>query len=318
MLSVLLIILKIIGIVLLSVIGILLCFLLLVLFVPVRYRVNGYYKDKFVCHGKISWFLHFISFSFDVEDGVVTSLRILGIPASVFIRKVKQKEDSASKVKNNEITSADTKSFPQEDTPSSVEEHQNLSDDMTPKLETLEAVSSSESVLKKIKSFINGLYQKVNVFVSKLKEIYYKIRQIPLKIKNVLLKAENKKELAKRYISILQSETTKQAFFCCKNRILCAIKHILPRRMKVVVDYGFADPSSTGYILAVYGMLPSWVGKKIILHPDFNRDFLECDFSVRGIIRMWTLLYQVIRILLDSNCRSFYHIVKKEIKNERK
>ena len=87
MISVLLIILKIIGITLLVIIGLFLFLLLLVLFVPVRYRFKGSYDEKFLCKGKITWLLHFISIKIDVEERVVTSIRILGIPLSVFMKK---------------------------------------------------------------------------------------------------------------------------------------------------------------------------------------------------------------------------------------
>ena len=67
MISVLQILLKILGIILLSLIGILIVLLLVVLFIPVRYRFKGYYKDEFVCHGKITWLLHLVSISIDFE-----------------------------------------------------------------------------------------------------------------------------------------------------------------------------------------------------------------------------------------------------------
>ena len=65
-------------------------------------------------------------------------------------------------------------------------------------------------------------------------------------------------------------------------------------------------------------MLPAYVGKNIKLHPDFDRQIFEGEFKVKGAIRAWTLLYQVLSVLMDKNCRKLYRVVKKEIANERK
>ena len=96
------------------------------------------------------------------------------------------------------------------------------------------------------------------------------------------------------------------------------LKHIFPNKVRANVTYGMSDPADTGYILAVYGMLPAFVGKSIHLHPDFDKQILKGDFFIKGAIRAWTLLYQVLCVLFDKNCRKLYHIVKKEIANERK
>ena len=88
--------------------------------------------------------------------------------------------------------------------------------------------------------------------------------------------------------------------------------------MKVSVHFGFEDPSTTGYILAIYGMLPKSVGKKIKLHPDFEHSLMECDFMLKGSVNAWSMLHQLLCIIADKNCRALYHIVKKEILDERK
>ena len=96
------------------------------------------------------------------------------------------------------------------------------------------------------------------------------------------------------------------------------LKHILPRKIRANITYGMSDPADTGYVLAVYGMLPAFVGKNIMLHADFDRQVLRGNFLVKGNIRAWTLLCQVLCVLMDKNCQRLFHIVKKEIGNERK
>mgnify|MGYP003319203795 CR=1 FL=1 len=67
--SVFLLILKIIGIVLLSIIGFALFLVLLVLFVPVRYKGKGYYRNnEYDFKANASWLLHIVSFSYGLKE----------------------------------------------------------------------------------------------------------------------------------------------------------------------------------------------------------------------------------------------------------
>ena len=94
------------------------------------------------------------------------------------------------------------------------------------------------------------------------------------------------------------------------------LKHFIPRKMHVNITYGLSDPADTGYILALYSMLPEAFGKKVVLYPDFNQSVFKCDFRMKGLIRMWTLLHQILSVIVDKNCKNFYKTLKKEIANE--
>lgn len=78
--SVILLILKIIGILLLALLGLLLFVILLVLFVPVRYRITGEVEDEISVHLSVTWLLHLITWRGAYEQGEFDSgLRIFGI-----------------------------------------------------------------------------------------------------------------------------------------------------------------------------------------------------------------------------------------------
>ena len=94
------------------------------------------------------------------------------------------------------------------------------------------------------------------------------------------------------------------------------LKHFIPRKMHANITYGLSDPADTGYILALYSMLPEAFGKKVVLYPDFNQAVFKCDFRMKGLIRMWTLLHQILSVIVDKNCKNFYKTLKKEIANE--
>ncbi|HAH18342.1 MAG TPA: hypothetical protein DCL29_04970, partial [Eubacterium sp.] len=75
-------VLKIVGIVLLAILGIILFIFLLLMFVPIRYRLNGRYDDK-VKEGKvnISFLLHIISAKVLFENKKLNMIiKFFGIP----------------------------------------------------------------------------------------------------------------------------------------------------------------------------------------------------------------------------------------------
>ena len=88
-------ILKILGIVLLSVLGIAIFLILIILFVPIRYKlyakINGNASDTFA-YVKISWLLHILSFKLLFKNSKLEQIiRIIGI-------KYKKKDKNKGKI----------------------------------------------------------------------------------------------------------------------------------------------------------------------------------------------------------------------------
>ena len=288
MLSVLFIILKIIGIVLLAIVLLLLLLFFCILFVPARYRITGSYEETFVCKAKITWLLHFIVVKINVEKETVTSIRILGIPLSVFLRK--KKEPAVEKQKTNKpAVEKQNINKPQHDANGDKET------DTSCKSEKITFFKIIKSKIQKIIDLFNSIINQIKLFFTDIKE---------------------KKDRIKRYLSILKSDAAKASFLLCKKKLFKMLKHFIPRKMHANITYGLSDPADTGYILALYSMLPEAFGKKVVLYPDFNQAVFKCDFRMKGLIRMWTLLHQILSVIVDKNCKNFYKTLKKEIANE--
>ena len=298
MLSVLFIILKIIGIVLLAIVILLLLLFFCILFVPARYRITGSYEETFVCKAKITWLLHFIVVKINVEKETVTSIRILGIPLSVFLRK--KKEPAVEKQKTNKPAVEKQK------TNKPAVEKQNINKpqhDANGDKETDTSCKSEKiTFFKKIKSKIQKIINLFNSIINQIKLFFTDIKE--------------KKDRIKRYLSILKSDAAKASFLLCKKKLFKILKHFIPRKMHANITYGLSDPADTGYILALYSILPEAFGKKVVLYPDFNQAVFKCDFRMKGLIRMWTLLHQILSVIVDKNCKNFYKTLKKEIANE--
>lgn len=312
MISVLLTLLKIIGIVLLSLLGVFLVLLLIVLFVPVRYRFKGYYKDEFICRGKITWLLHLLSVSIDFDKELVTSVKILGINISSILNK---KEDTIRKSKNketNKTTQSDIR------TPENTKELQTDIASLEQKSEERiifptpndNTVHSGLASAKKSQS----LYEKIKNFVINIKNKTISVYQ---KIVEIIQNIKEKKETLSRYIEIIKKEEVKSAFSFCKKRIFKMFKHLLPKKMKIHAHIGMDDPSTTGYILAIYSVLPEKIRRQFILKADFDEVIMEADYNIKGACNAFSLLFHLLSIITNKNCRTFYKLVKKEISNER-
>ena len=298
MLSVLFIILKIIGIVLLAIVILLLLLFFCILFVPARYRIMGSYEETFVCKAKITWLLHFIVVKINVEKETVTSIRILGIPLSVFLRK--KKEPAVEKQKTYKTAGEE------QNINKSAVEKQNINKPQPAANGDKETDTSCKpektTFFKKIKLKIQKIIDLFNSIINKIKQFFTDIKE--------------KKDRIKRYLSILKSDAAKASFLLCKKKLFKMLKHFIPRKMHANITYGLSDPADTGYILALYSMLPEAFGKKVVLYPDFNQAVFKCDFRMKGLIRMWTLLHQILSVIVDKNCKNFYKTLKKEIANE--
>ena len=107
MLHIILLILKIIGIVILALLGILLGVLLLVLFVPIRYVIEGEKKAELTLHGRVSWLLRILCVKFQyIGNEFQYKVKVFGITIidslKPRVKKIKQKKKR--KVKKKKVT----------------------------------------------------------------------------------------------------------------------------------------------------------------------------------------------------------------------
>ena len=315
MISVLLTLLKIIGIVLLSFLGLLLVLFLIVLFVPVRYHLKGYYTDEFVCHLKATWLLHLVSFSLDYKNELITSIKILGMDISSYLDK---RESTISKPNQ-----AEDKTSVESNTP--IKQNNNFDvtanisiDDITSKKDSFKyADNKNDAKSEDVSDTSSSLLRKFNRFIERVKLkiqlLYNKICNFIFRIKIFFTDIKSKKETVERYIEIIKREEVKQALSLCKKRFFKMINHLLPKRMKVHIHIGMENPEITAYIAAFYNILPPKLQQKILLYAYFDKVILQADFTAKGSCNAIRFLYEILYIVSNKNCRTFYQLVKKEI-----
>lgn len=330
MLQLLLLILKIIGITLAVIVGLLLTVLLLILFVPVRYRAHLTYNGDFSARGRIYWLLGFVSVRLTFADNkLVQDIRILGI--RIFADK--PGEGSAEADRGDTATDMDdTAGDFMEDSfyDISVEEEFDEvqmqksmgTEDTAPKPDVQDqgisptegtAEEMKESPGEKAEEFADSQAEEAEEdappeekmsFFARLKlGIQRFIRRVRHKIRNIQETVERLIKKKNLILDFWHDEKNKAAISFAWGEIKALFKHILPRRVTGRLAFGTGDPCSTGKILGVLGILYGKCRGAFVVEPDFLDKRLEGEVDIRGRIRMWTLVVIAVRVLLNRNLR---------------
>ncbi len=321
MLSIILTILKIIGIILLVILGLLLTVALIVLFVPIRYKSTGRFakaddgiKDNILV--RVTWLLHIVSIRFELND-TETNLIIkifgkdlsLGAKESKKTKKTNKKDVSAVRNKEKNIddvnTTADTENVRTQEIATEV----NISSDgskTTNVLETTKTVDNRKSKDNKKDLSKDDIKEKKS-FKEKLVDIWQKINSVCQKIKNI-------KVVKDSFVEYLKRDESKFAIKEIKHIIFKVLKHILPQKLHARIKFGFEDPATTGNILGVASVLYGVYGDKLELEPDFENVVLEGEYKLKGRIRLFTLLVAALKIYRNKWIKEFIAFSKKTVK----
>lgn len=279
MLHILGMILKIAGILLGSILGMVLLLLLFVLFVPIRYRVEGKYEEQPFFKAKISWFLSALSVHIRYEgEGVAVKVKLLGISLKKK-EKAPQKPEAAETVQEQKPTKAarakETVAEQQSDT-------------------QLQEEQQKEPQLTKKPPLIRRMAEKIRAWKEKIK---CTIQNICDKIKEIV----RKKEALQAFI---KDEKNREAFRLVKRELLRLWRQIRPRRLSVSCHFGFDDPSVTGQVLAAGAVFYPLYRNNIRLYPDFTQKVLSGEGYLRGRIRIFPVLLIIIRLWKNKQIRT--------------
>lgn len=325
MLHILWLIIKFILIALGIVCALLLSVLLLILFCPVRYFIQGSKPEEdrmseLKGQVRVSWLFRGITFRFFYENKKAgTDFRILGISPDKFRRrkkKVSVKEEKAEEKTfpaekslfedekilekkipeekmSGENLSGDEMISSSEKIPSVIEEKEETGKSKVQ--EETDREKTEEISKKKLEKKKPGLLKR---FMEKIKSIPSKIRKIRLTIKRTCVKIE----WWKRFFS---NPRIKEAISFCWKDIKKLIRHILPIKVEGNVTFGFEDPSITGRIVALLGMTIPFHKNCIQIMPLFqtDRNILEGTIKMKGRIYGVVLVKTAAEIYFNKNVK---------------
>lgn len=300
MVSILLMILKILGIILLVVLGIILTMVILVLFVPIRYRITAHRKVAeeipAAVKVKVTWLLHIINAVFCYPEAAYVRVRVL---CFTIFRSDKPGKKPKSKKKDIQKAPA-AKEEKEEQSAGKIqeelkqEEPKNTGDNKQNKDHHRQEEEEEASLIK----FLKKLWSAIKNIKYTIIQIYDKINHI---IKNI-----------RYYIKIIKSDTFKRALSVCSVQALSLLKSILPKKLKGKLLIGTGDPAGTGQVLAVYGMLYPLLGNHIDITPDFDRQIVEGDLFIKGKITVFKLIKAAWIVYFNRDLRRLLKLFKRE------
>lgn len=319
MIQVLLLILKIIGITLASILGFVLFVLLVVLFVPIRYRARVIYKPEHLeVIGRVSFLFSLLSVTVRYLEKLTYKGRLFGF---VFLNSEKKKKEKEKKPKNKKKQSKEEKIEQKEEIqlPEQVEqqkqeepilvEEEKIPESLTQEQEeptwddVLEEVEQEEAKEADTKDKLS-FFEKISLKISQIRET----------IDNVIAKVRKIWHQKEEVQKILEKSGTKRALSFVFGKVIKILRHILPRKLKGYLIFGSGDPATTGKVLAVLGIVYAKTGPLIEITPNFVEKQLECDLEIEGKIQIIVLVVIAVQVILNKDVRRLMKDVK-NIKN---
>lgn len=317
MLHFFLLILKIIGWILLAILGILVLLVCVVLFVPVRYELDGKCNgtiDTLDVKFRFSFLLHFLAGTVCYTEGKPTwNLRIawkrfVNQDTELQETPIKKSEDSESSVnnaKNEEINVPEepikneesvTKETVSKETVSNMGKSKATDRDTDRDRDTDKATDKAPDQTGKVKKTVS---KKESV----LDKIEYKYKKIRDKLREIARKKE-------KVMGFLTNEIQQAAFLKVISELKRLLLRLRPQKIMGEIEFGFDDPAWTGQVLAGISILYPYFADCFQIIPDFEEKKLRGQLEIKGKISAKNFAALGLRVILDKNVRMTLRHIK--------
>lgn len=310
MLHVLLLILKITGIVIACILGLVILVVTAVLFVPVRYKVNADYHDRFKAQAKVSWL--------GILRLMISYYEELDIKAKAFFITVYNNNDENSKVSEQKKAKKKKEKKPEENIFSASDKDvEKLTEkEEKPQIKMAEAVNETKEDVQNVKeavsedesgniqnrSFFNKVKDKCFVIYTKIKEIIKLIRDTVKKISGAADRLKEKVSKAKEFVT---DEDNRALFHFLVEQLKALIKVIKPKKYRINARIGFEDPATMGKVLAYVSILYGMSGVDLSLEPVFGENVKEGSIFLKGNICIFSVLVIALRVYRNEQFKKF-------------
>ena len=286
MLAIILGILKFLGLLILGIIGLAAVILLLVLLIPVRYRAQGSYYGELKGTAGASWLLHILSCRVTYEKELDMCIRVFGIRLGGRKQEPEQEADKKSDQEPEKRVKAAAEPAKAQKTEAEPLEDRKPDEAETAKQPERQDKGNGTQTPPKPKLS----------FTDPIKKIRVAFRRICGKLKTL-------KEKKEQILAFLNDEENKETFRLLKKQVFALLKHILPGKLRGRVRFGFDDPYTTGQVLSWISPFYGFYGKNLQVIPVFGEKAMEGELSLKGRIRLGTLIMIVLRMFMDKNFR---------------
>lgn len=349
MLTVILKILGILGILLLVFLGVVLTVLLLVLFVPVSYRVEACRKPDpgtesagadpgtaaIRVAARLNWMFGLVRARYFYPDPGTLTVKALFFTLFEYGREQDDTQTQAaqkkSRKKRSEKGSSQKGSSQKEKLKKEELKKENSkkerAEEEAPENESSQKAESQNAESQKVKSQReapeNAGAQKEKASTQSthdadpqdgpvMKEHRNPFEKLMYTIRRICDKIKRIRENIAHYKAILLAEDTKGLVNHAFMRLGRILRSIRPRKLKADILFGTGSPDTTGYVFGIYGMLCARLGERVLLTPDFERAVLEGELYAAGTITVFKLLWNGLLVALDKRLWELIDKLKEE------
>ena len=323
--------LKILGIILLCVIGFILVLLLLILFVPVRYRIDssiprtdlekGFDVEKIYAKVSFSWLLHILSGGIVYPENKQFEVRLFGI--RIFpLRKKNEKADnkdnkdegkpSSGVVEMSNIPESDHVEAAKEEADSvetdTAEAEVSEKEETNPSDEAVAGKESDEEASDEPRSFLDVLWN----IIDKVANILETPQNVFEKIQYTISRVCGKISMIK---TTVENDIFKRAFDLVKRKLLRIIKMILPDKCNIRLGLGTGDPAQTAELVGIFGAMYPFLFNKVSFEPDFDEKVIEMDAHLKGHITVFTIVYSAAVCFFNKDVKKVIRRFKKILRS---
>ena len=321
--------LKILGIILLCVIGFILILLLLILFVPVRYRIDsliprtdlekGFDVEKIYAKVSFSWLLHILSGGIVYPENKQFEVRLFGI--RIFpLRKKKEKADNKDNKDESKPSGGvvEMSNIPENDhVEEAKEEADSVEADSAEISEDEVSNSSDENATEnesdgeasdEPKSFLDVLWN----IIDKVTNILETPQNVFEKIQYTISRVCGKISMIK---TTIENDIFKRAFGLVKRKLLRIIKMVLPDKCNIRLGLGTGDPAQTAELVGIFGAMYPFLFNKVSFEPDFDEKVIEMDAHLKGHITVFTIVYSAAVCFFNKDVKKVIRRFKKILRS---
>lgn len=315
MLHIILMILKIIGILLLVLLGIVLLFLLSLLFVPVCYSGWGKKEGK-TYQGKasVSWLFHLIHGTVVYEEKQSRfELYLCGIPLMKLREKTKNRKHTLSEkpTRTEERNVQPVILAKKEETTVQAESPVKQAEGNIQAESPVKQAEDNRKPERPAEKPENKVHSPKPQVWGKIKKSLQKMIHFPSavwkRLKKIRLTFRGFCDKIKEWYTFLTSDTMKAAFQFIKITGKKLLRHILPRKIRGRLVFGFEDPSWTGQVLGAAAILYPVYQDRLQLIPVFDQAILEGEVRFSGRIFWGYLLWTAWQVYKNRDIRKIYH-----------
>ena len=320
MMHVILTILKIIGIILLVLLAILLTVFLLLLFVPMRYRLHvRKQKDLLEIDGRMTWLLHLIRADLNVKQmhgKAVIRAAGFKLKTLYFLKKEEDTDSTTAESTTPNVASEETASESEVPKPASEE---TIADSTAPKAASEETIADNTKSKTK-PGFLGRMMNLIARILNKVLGLILQIPQLPAEVYDKIDSIQD--QLCRKY-DALQKKADPFLSIEAEHMLGKGIRYLrylirgyAPRKITGYIRFGTGSPDLTGELTGLLYVLLPEAGTGYDIEPDFYELVLDTDTLATGQIRAYRLIWVGIRLILDKEFRTLLRQIRGKDKNK--